>query len=316
MSPITYEMYEVKNKELLKQVKRYSDIFRMLGFVTFEQGKNYTLASLSNEGALRTDFTKDGKNTVFKLENLSQKVRMTTNYETVGKNTEFYVERLNEQIIINCFTNPATNFPCISITIENKEKDLRNTMLITANSFSISSREGNQNKDLYYTDLSNFTLYQNPPYLIASYFDSMNDYDISYKKGIEIRRYKDKKGFYLETKHQCNGVPTFRDISIPLNTKKDAASYALELMESEEVRKYIRKTFATLNISLVGFSNYIQEYNIVNNIFKNEIESELYRIYCGVQKRLHEMTNSVRIEQLLEEMTFQKSKVKTLKNKA
>ena len=39
MSPIKYEMYEIKDKELLKQVKRYSDIFRMLGFVTFEQRK-------------------------------------------------------------------------------------------------------------------------------------------------------------------------------------------------------------------------------------------------------------------------------------
>jgi len=69
MSPIKYEMYEIKDKELLRQVKRYSEIFRMLGFVTFEQGKNYKLASLSTEGLLNVKLQKEnnGKNLNFKL---------------------------------------------------------------------------------------------------------------------------------------------------------------------------------------------------------------------------------------------------------
>lgn len=314
MSLIKYELYTVEDKALLQTIKENMEFFHMFGFTTFEQGKKFQLGTLSMDGNLKTSLKKkeDNQTLTFQLKNDVVDVFMTSTQNKIGKKTSFKIKKENKNIVIDCFKMAKTPVPEFSITMKDLQTSNQIFLQMDKNKIVLEEQNPNYEKKLNYTD---FVSFQQIPCEIAQYYEAIQKEDNSYKRKISIHHRLDTKEFSLETNHNYNGQLVFFNRSILLN-RKDAASYALELLETSEVQNFLHHMIRYFDQNLMGFSHYIKTFPICNQLFKEEIDSEIYRIYCGVQRKLHEIANPIRIEQLLEEMTFEKSKTKTFKNKA
>lgn len=274
----------VTNPDLLKLVKQYTSIFRFFGFTTFENKDYYSLGSFTYLPLLGT-YQKDTEKEVFRLINKKQKFEMVKSAKDSNCSCYFEEKRFNYIVKANLEVFPYQ----LHITKMDEEENVG--LKITEEEICFWKEDSCKNQIFHFKKDKK-----------ASYIEQQEE---KIHK-IEFEIDDEKKGHFQILNEQKDEIVLEEEHIITFSSFNP---YAKELFQTKEVQELYHSVTEQIRSVLFGIEKVLYNTSLFKTLLEKQANSKFIQWYYDKQKKLHEMQNPIRIQQVLNMMQEENEKI-------